>query len=126
MPDRDESIGAFGSDFLHADQTRQILAFAKHVESVVTRRGHRDRLLRVGDGDVAVRIHIDAALGEKFPGEVVWSDHAYLNRWWGAVCVTPIGVAGQDSRDGVGYDGSTCVTAEEVDGNSRHGKPDPS
>ena len=82
--------------------------------------------MRVGNGDVAVRIHIDASLGEKFPGEVVWSYHAYLNRWWGAVCGTPIGVADQDSRNGVGYDGSTFVTAEEVDGNPRHRKPDPS
>jgi hypothetical protein len=73
-----------------------------------------------------VRIYIDASLGEKVPGEVVGPDHTYLNRWWIAVCRKAIGFAGQDRRDGVGYDGSTFVTAEEVDGNPRHGKPDPS
>jgi hypothetical protein len=82
--------------------------------------------LRVSDGDVAVRIHLDASLGKKFPSEVVWPDHAHLNRWWGAAWSTALGFAGEDGRDGVGYNGSTFVTAEEVDGNPRHGKPDPS
>ena len=82
--------------------------------------------MRVGDGDVAVGIRINASLGEKVSSKVAWPDHANLNGLWGAACGTPIGFAGQDGRDGVGYNGSPFVTAEEVDGNPRHGKPDPS